>query len=192
MSDGLLSHSCDVAFDWGCSGGWSNFGVLWFGLGFSLLLLRIENLFEMGVDLSKQFVDTLNDLGQFCLAHGFSGKLTWSLFITLDDFHVLFFLFSGSFQSSLHVFFLLKFLKSFNANDRLIGEPDFLASVGKQQRRISLILIVFWSVQCANHAHFRVPCQWVLKDSCKFRWPIRDELFWVILCQWRDHVAQCR
>ncbi len=87
----------------------------------------------MGVDFAKEFVNALNDLRKFGLSHGFPGKPTRSLFIGLDNFHVLFFLLSGSFQGSFHVFLLLKFLKSLNTDDGLVGEAYFLASVGKQQ-----------------------------------------------------------
>ncbi len=96
----------------------------------------------MGVNFPKKFVNALNYLRQFSLSHGFPGKSTWTLLVRFDDFHVLFFLLSCSFQGGFHVFLLFKFLKSFNADDGLVGEPYFLASVCKQQRRISLILIV--------------------------------------------------
>ncbi len=155
-------------------------------------MLGVKDLFEMRVDFSKQFVYALNYLGQFGLSHRLSSKFSWALFVTLDDFHVLLFFFSGFFQSSFHVLFLLKFLKSLNTDDGLIGEPDFLASVSEQQRRISLILIVLWSVQSANYAYFWTSCQRVFQYSCQFGWPVRNELFWIVLCKWRDHVTQCR
>lgn len=86
----------------------------------------------MRVDLSEKFVNTFDDLRKFCLSHGLTSKSAWALLLIIfNDFEVLFLFLLRFLKSCSDVFFLLKFFKSLNADDRLVGKTYFLASIGK-------------------------------------------------------------